>query len=493
MNKLKNILHASRTGTILLGLHLIILLASFLAFGKDVSGDQATYIGLARGLEQGVYSYWTGIFDPPPVETYRTHGYPAFLVFVRWFSHSVLAIRIAQAALYLSSLLLLARWMHRQEQGDLKRNVFLLLLLPQFQILYYAHVVFPEMLMVMVCTAAVVLGWGEHPSSRRSVLLGLILAAGFWVRPVFLLFPLLVLLGDLVLIRGAARKHQLRQNLLIALVFLLGGPIPFGLWNWNTHGTFKPVPLSGSSVVTNLGFWQVRLPGYGSMHYFHYNYFGNEFIPWVTADEAERYYADYHAQWARIDSVSAPMMTAEDRANIPVMTERHDSLFITRSPQYTMALDKAIRDETVRSIKEEPGYYLATRLYSAVRLWVTNINYPMQQLIYRPGTGERPIVGRPAGLGAWAKALVPFLITAFTFGIGLVLIVRAVWRSPQRWLKRRYALYLIGYLWLIHVPMVMQSRYLVPVHMITVACIALAVVEPREQRKSPGDQVDVVL
>ena len=33
-------------------------------------------------------------------------------------------------------------------------------------------------------------------------------------------------------------------------------------------------------------------------------------------------------------------------------------------------------------------------------------------------------------------------------------------------------LYVIAYIWLIHIPMSIQSRYTVPVHAITLACIA---------------------
>jgi len=477
MKELNTLLNAPRAGTVLLSLHLVMLLASFFAFGNEISGDQATYLGLARGLEQGVFSYWTGVFDPPPIETYRTHGYPAFLVLVRWISHQLITIKVEQALLHVLGLFLVSGWLHRQVNGDRKRNLFLLLLLPQFQIIYYVHQVFPEALMGVICTTAVVLGWEQRPGTWRTIFLGVVLAAGFWVRPVFLLFPALVIVADLVFAKNVERGPVLRRNLLTSAIFLLTGPLPFGIWNLNTHGHFKPVPLSGSAVVTNLGFWQLRLPGYGSMHYFHYNYFGNEFISWVTADEAEKYYATYQAQWARIDSMTRPAMTADDARFLPEMTAKYDSLFITRSPQYTMALDKAIRSETLRSIKTEPGYYLASRIYTTVRLWVTNINYPMQRLIYRPGTKERPITGRPSGLGGWAKATVPFLITAFTFGIGLTLIIRSVWMGRERWRERRYALYLIGYLWMIHIPMVMQSRYLVPIHMITIACIALALAD----------------
>ena len=484
MERIDKWLRSPRTAIVLLVLHALIIILSFVAFGKEVSGDQATYLGLARGLEEGVFSYWTGVYEPPPIEVYRTHGYPVFLWAVRALSHNVFAVKFAQALVYVCALWLLLHWLRRGDDGVRRGNLFLLLMLPQFQMVFYVHEVFPEILMALICTSAGVLGLREHLTAPRAILMGILLATGFWVRPAFLLFPLLVIGADLLFAGRAERWTLAGRNLLMGAVFAVLGPLPFAAWNLHTHGYFKPTPLSGSAVVSNLGFWQLRLPGYGSMHYFHYNYFGSEFIPWVSEDEAATHYATYQEQWSRIYAQADPSMTLEDRHLIPDMTAHHDSLFVTRSAQYAVALDRAISAETWRSIKEEPGYYLASRLYSAVRLWITNVNYPVERIIWR-SEGERPILGRPAGLAGWAKALVPFLVTFFSFGIGLLLLLRSVLRHRAFWSMHRFPLYLIFYIWVIHIPMVIQSRYLVPVHMLAIFCITLALTIPKGWTTAP--------
>ncbi len=480
MERLKELLSRRGTRNMLLVLHLLMMVAAFAVFGSRPSGDQATYLGLAEGLERGAFSYWHGIIDPPPIETYRTHGYPAFLWSVRQFSQDLSAVRMAQTLLHLFTLLLLLRWAGRHPQGLLRQNVLLLLLLPQFQLLHYAHEILPEAVMVLLCTAIGLGGMGTA-GMRRAWLLGLLIAAGFWVRPVLLLFPLFVLLADLFLTRGPERRLLLRQHAVTLIVFLIAAPIPFGLWNLRTHGVFKPVPISGSAVISNMGLWQHRLPAYGSMRYFHYNYFGREIVPWVDDDAAARNYAEYNVQWDRIEAAAEPFMSEADRRNIPVM-EGHKDLFITRSAGYTMALDSIIRRETMASIQAEPGHYLATRAYTALRLWFTNINRPMIHWVFTPDAGDRPVVGWPASPGGWVAMLAPFLITAITFGLGGLFLLWRILRDQQRWHARRYALYLIGYLWLIHVPMSIQSRYLVPVHALVVLCIAMAWVEWRAGR-----------
>ena len=478
LNRVRARLASPATGRMLLALHVLVLVASFVVFEPTASGDQATYIGLAEGLEQGTFSYWNGIYDPPPLETYRTHGYPAFLVAVRWFSHSDFAIKLAQALLYLAALWLAWRWLSRPPNDRSVGSVFLLLMLPQAQMLFYVHRVFPEIPMALCCTLAVVLGTRRQLGFRGILMLGLVLAAAFWVRPVMLLFPVMVLLGEFVLLRGAERMASIRGVLMYTAVFAVCGPLPFAAWNHAAHGTWRPVPISGSAVISNIGFWQLRLPGYGSRHYFQLNYFGREVVPWVSADEAEAHYARYQEQWRRIDAVAAAGITARDRELLPAMAADHYALFATRSAPYTLALDRAIAAENRKAILAEPGYYVATRVYTAVRLWITNINLPMQHVVYGPEPGARPAVGRPAGLAGWATAMVPFAISAVTFGLGGLLLVWRIMRNRKDWLAFRYALYLIAYLWVIHIPMSMQSRYLVPVHIVTVACIAIALVRP---------------
>lgn len=477
-NRILDLLDRPSFRTLLLVLHVLIVCVVVI---KDNvrSPDEATYMGLARSMEKGGYSVWQDILDPPPTDVVRTHGYPTFLFLIAKLGGDRRAVFAVQALLYLGMLTILLSLLAAGKGNVVGRqNIFLLIMLPQFQIVYYVGQIFPEILMAFAGVMAVFLAWRRDRLSHQ-VILGAVLAIGFWVRPVFLLFPLFMLLADLVLVKGMERWKTMKWNVLALFFFLLLGPLPFTLWNLNAHGVARPVPLTGSALISNLGIWQLRLPGYGTMHYFQYNYFGREIIPAVDPDEAEMYYQRYQEQWSRIDSVTRGSMTQQDEVLLPLMEQ--DSLYVTRSPEYTVALDRAIASENRRMILDEPMHYLATRLYAAVRLWVTNINLPMEKIVYRPTPGVRPVVGKPVGLMGWAKALVPFLITVSTFGVGIPLLILSVWRDPRRWYDRRYMLYLIGYVWMIHIPMVIQSRYTVPVHGLAIACFAFMISDRRSR------------
>ncbi len=468
----------------LMAVHVVLLLVA-IALPQPPSPDEATYLALAESMTHGGFSVWDGIYDPVPVEVHRTHGYPAFLMVVRMVSKSKFFLGLVQGALYLLALWLVLRYLRTQEDADLRRNVFLLAMLPQLQLLYYVGQVFPEPLMVLLLTA-LALSYGRGMGRLHDPWVRiLLLVVAFWVRPIVLLLPLFLLVVDLFLEPRAQWIATGKRQLVVIAGFVLLGPFLFACWNLRTHGYFKPVPLTGSAVISNLGLWQLRLPGYGTVHYFQYNTFGREIIPWVDEANAARYYSAYQEQWDRIEARAATAMTPEDRAHVPAMMEHN--VWATRSPAYTIALDQAIREENWAMIKADPWYYLVSRLYTSVRLWVTNINLPMERVIYRLSPGEHPRVGRPAGAMGWAKALIPFLITFVTFGLGLPFLLISVIRDPRRWYARRYLLATVGYVWLIHIPMLIQSRYTVPVHVLAILCIVLALTD-RKQAPAPVGQ-----
>lgn len=453
--------------------HGLVLVLAFIP-SYPPSPDQETYFALADGLSSGSFSVWNGIIDPAPQDVLRTHGYPAFLLLVRGFSAQPHVLFVIQSFLYLMTLFLILAMLGGTSDKLLRQSVFLLLMLPQVQLLYYIHQVFPETLMVLLCTWTV----GHAIQERRGVgslmALGTLVAGLFWVRPIMLFFPVFMLVMDLIF--ASKRLQRIKRNAVVFIIFIMLGPLPFAYWNMTTHGVFSPIPLGGSAINSNLGIWQLRLPGYGTMHYFQYNYFGREFLPMVSEDEAATYYAEYQSQWRRINEESTKQMTEEDRRNAEAMYDRKNTLYATRSPAYTMALNDAIAKENRAMIENDPIYYLGSRCYAAIRLWITNINMPMEKIVYEPSNGVRPIVGRPSGWRGWATALVPFLLTLATFGVGLPLVFWSVIRRPAWWLPHRYALYMIGYVWIVHVPMSIQSRYTVPVHALAIACITWAIV-----------------
>lgn len=484
VRKASELLWDGRTLGSLGAIHVLLVILA-VSMPQPPSPDEATYLALADSMADGGFSVWHDVYDPAPVEVHRTHGYPAFLLAVRSISGSRHFLGLVQGVLYLFALWLVVRWLRGLENGVFLSNLFLLLMVAQIQLLRYVGQVFPETLMVLFLTAyALSLNGGAHLGRDRWLLM-VLLAASYWVRPITMLLPAFVLVGDLLLQPKSQRWHSARGHVMVAIGFVLLGPLPFAWWNWKNHGYFRPHPLTGSAVISNLGIWQLRLPGYGTVHYFQYNTFGRELIPWVDEEEASHHFDRYQAQWERIEQRAAPAMTPEDRERVPVMME-HPTLWATRSPGYTRALDDAIRKENVSMIKAEPWYYLATRMYTAVRLWVTNVNLPMEEVVYRPSPGIYPRVGKPAGSIGWIKVLTPFAITFITFGVGLPFIVLSIFRDRRRWYERRYLVMVIAYVWLIHVPMLIQSRYTVPVHVLAVLCLTLAIADRQGTRSHPG-------
>lgn len=465
---------------VLVCIHAAMLLGVVL-MPHPTSPDEAIYKGLAISMEHGGFSIWDGIYEPAPVEVHRTHGYPFLMLLLRRISTGTALLYLVQALMHLASILIVLRYLGGGAQSVVRRNLFLLLLLPQLQLMHYVGQVFPEIVMSFLLTAWAV----SYVSGRNGMghqLLRIVLAASsFWVRPIAILLPLFIVVGDVLIMRGSDRWIVLRRNVVLLVGFGLLGPLPFAMWNLRTHGYFTPLTLTGSAVISNMGIWQLKLPGYGTMHYFQYSTFGREFVSTVDDSTAARNYARYQEQWQRILAKTDTFMSAKDRERVPFMA-RHHQLWPTRSARYTVALDHAIAEENRAMIKEEPGYYLASRLYAAVRLWVTNINMPIERVLYRPSPGEFPVIGRPQGSGGWAKALLPFIITFITFGLGIPYLIVAVWRNRQRWYERRYMLYFIAYVWWVHIPMAIQSRYTVPVHVLAIACITLALTDRRQER-----------
>lgn len=471
-------LNSTRTTGFLVALHVAMLLV-VVYIPQPPSPDEMTYMSLAESMEHGSYSVWYGEYDPAPIEVHRTHGYPAFLLAIRSISSSKMLLRAVQATLHLLTLLIGVHYLRRSPLATYKANSFLFLMLPQLQLLYYVGQVFPEVLISFFLTALALSYTSHGVRPFHTVLRIVLLGAAFWVRPIVLLLPLFILIADLLLLRGMARLSAFKRHAIVALGFALVAPIPFGLWNLKSHGRFSPVPLTGSAVISNLGLWQLRLPGYGTIRYFQYNTFGREFIPWVDTSTAATYFAQYEAQWDRIEERAAPYMSTADMERVPRMME-HPWLWATRSADYTVALDRAIAKENLAMVKAEPFYYLVTRLYTAARLWITNINLPMERTIYRVTPGVHPIVGRPQNASGWVMACVPFAVTFFSFGLGLPFLMISVWRNRRVWFERRYLLYVIAYVWFVHIPMAIQSRYTVPVHVLAILCITLALTDRSE-------------
>jgi len=168
--------------------------------------------------------------------------------------------------------------------------------------------------------------------------------------------------------------------------------------------------------------------------------------------------AEYHAQWDRIDAAAAPFLSDRDRANLPTMRSRPE-LFLTYDTPYTLARSQAIEREYAARIREAPGYYLATRVYTAARVWITGVNVAR---LHEPGFKSKLV------------ALYPTVVSFLSFGLGLPF---AAWAIARRGSARASTLpfWLFGFVyWGAHVPMSIQSRYTVPMHLGALVLVAAA-------------------
>lgn len=453
-------LAGARLFWVLLLLNLLATAAVVAATLHTVSGDQYTYLGYADGLLHGRYSYWYFLPDYIP-DTFRNPGYPLFLLLLKAVGLPELGVRMVQVGLYVATIALLLKIAARREAPHswLLRNLFLLLLLPNVQLAYFAAVIFPEVLVAFLVAAygAVALLWPTG-TWKRTIALALLAGLIFQARPIFILFPLAQLALDFWLDRKAAFSWV--QAVVLLSVF--GSTmLPYALWNQHHHGVLKPTSLEGGAGVMQIGFWALRMPGYHETRYWG-NQMGEEVISFTDSAAIPAHIAAFNREWDAIDAQCAPLLTARDRRYLPQMRQHHN-LFPTYSSAYTIKREKLLMQANLANIRREPGYYLKTRLYTLVRLWVTGVQ-----------VGAWRAAASPL---AKIKVLYPAVVSGVTFLLALVSIGWALLRQRSLYASRTWwlSLALVVYFGVVHLPFAIQARYTVPVRTWLLLSIALAI------------------
>jgi hypothetical protein len=440
----------------LLVLNVLVTCAVFYGFRNAISGDHYTYLKYVEGLKQGRYSLWYNLPEYIP-DTFRNPGYPLFLYAISFFTNSLLAIKVIQLLLYMASLGLILRVIARHETAYLMRNVFLLLLLPNIQLAYFSAVVFPEILVCFLVTAYFYVSVSYPQSWTRSLYLALLAGAVFQVRPVFLFFPALQLALEFLLNRRSFRWAPA----LATLVVFGATMIPYGAWNYQRNGVFKVTSLEGGGGVMQLGFWAFRIPNYQEQRYW-FNTAGDELVQFVDAEQVPANIKAFNAEWDSIDAQSAPLLSPLDRKYVPMMKSKRmtEFLFPTYSAAYTQKREKLLVHYTVQNILANPGYYLKTRVYTFVRLWVTGVQR-------RDWAAATTLVQK-------VKVTYPAIVSGITFLIALIVVPLALLRSRPLSYDFYLALAVVAYFGLIHLPFAIQARYTIPVRPLYLFTIGLA-------------------
>ncbi len=456
---------------ILLGLNALVACAVCYGFRHQISGDHFTYLGYVEGLARGRYSYWYFFPDYIP-DTLRNPGYPVFLYLLSLVSRSVGWIQLVQLAFYLVAVGLVVRVILRQtpdsSSGRVAAAIFLLLLLPNVQMAYYAAVVFPEILTTFLVTAYFAVVVFTTPAHwMRAVALGLLTGALFQSRPVVLFFPVVQFGLEWLLRRG-----QFRAGVALAQLLVYGlTMMPYALWNQRHHGQFKITSIEGGAGVMQLGFWGFRMPGYKEMRTFG-NTMGDEPIKFVEPPEVPGYIAQFNREWDEMDRQLAPYHTHQDSLYLARMRHDYPLLIVTRSAPLTKAREALMLHSTLQHIAAEPGYYLKTRIYTFFRLFITGVQLDDLARAHSPT--------------ALLKVLYPFLVSAFTFLFAVVLVPLALWRRRVGGFAFWLALLLTLYFGAIHVPFSIQARYTTPIRLLFIYTVAVSATGLLQSRRPVG-------
>ncbi|HEX5652247.1 MAG TPA: hypothetical protein VFX58_04185 [Chitinophagaceae bacterium] len=461
---MKVLLSSKATHYALLGLNIVVIFVMFFVSAQAEFPDANSYWHMARGFRHGVFSSWyfLPVYTP---ETLRTWGYPVFVYLCQLIYDAPITVKLVQLILHFITLWLCLRLIFHFRKELLSRNLFLLLMLPNVQLPYYAGQVAAETTSIFCITLFIFIWYTHTDSIRKMLYLALIAFIGFQIRPVFMLIPFLLVAYKLFFER---RKLGYYLGFLFLFSILL---VPFGLWNKKAHGIFKITPLEGGVGAANLGFWSFRLPdGYHPKFYWD-SHFKSDFTQPSFVQDEERVAAQqqYEQEWMEINKELEKYITAEDSVRLAVYKEKKYKLWEVMSSGYTHARENLLKQYLVRDIKAHPWYYFKTRIYTAARVWFTGIN--------KSDFENASVSGK-------VRLLYPFLVTFTFIFCGLLFLLFSLFRGWLAWRIYWPIFLFILYYGMAHLPFGVQARYTVPVHIFILMLLSIVIGQLLNKPKS---------
>jgi hypothetical protein len=465
MTALTNFLNSRKT---IAALFIINFFSALIAFYMANSGtfmDAKDYWFIAEGLTKGKFTSWY-FLDTYYPETLRTPGYPLFLFLVKSVWNAEILVKLIQLGLYYCSLLLAYKLVRKLSgSNNVPAVVFLFLTAVNIQIPFYSGYISPETICIFLTISFMYILIVKERNFKNAVVLGLIAGLLFSMRPAFLLFPVLLTSYILFFNRKSA-KFALIQLSVFGLTLL-----PFAAWNYTHHGVFKPTPLEGGAGVANIGYWSFKLPvGYTERFYWNSTVTPDWTNP-VHMPEAEREAnrIRFEAEWLQLLASQRNLLSQEDSQNIKLMkSDKNPGIFILYNSQYTLAREKNLWNGLMQHIREEPLFYLKTRVYSFFRVYFTGIN-------------TRDLAENPSVSGK-LKTLYPFAVTFTCILLGLMLsLIYFVLKRKKMENGLKLLLLISLYQGLVHIPFAIQARYTVPVHFCIL--IMVSIILPRLFKK----------
>ncbi|HRH38449.1 MAG TPA: hypothetical protein PK760_08895, partial [Flavobacteriales bacterium] len=367
MHRLQTLLDNRTARRVLWCLNGIVIALMMWATRNERSGDHGTYMALADGILAGRYSMQSWMHDFIP-DTFRTPGFPLYLAGIIKVFGAWQAIQGVQLVLYVISLHLMLRIIARFDGSWLTGNIALLCLLPLVNVPYYITQVLPEIPTLACVTASVYLLTRPYRLSwLNAVALGLLYGFSFQCRPVYMLMPPLLALGALW---ANKRSFDLRGHALAIVVFVIT-LVPYSMWNKEHHGVFSPTPLEGGGGVMHFGIWAGAIPDHQEHRYWS-NFTGDEIVRFVPEDSVASNIAAYEREWDDVQARLAPLKTHTDS----LMEKAFDHGLCparTYNTRYTLERERLLKEKAKALAAHKPGYALAYKSWSALRLWVIGI------------------------------------------------------------------------------------------------------------------------
>jgi len=454
MRVLQRMLEHSLARPALWGLQLLAIAAMMWATRNEIFGDHGSYLALAEGILHGHYShYWH--LDTPVPDTFRTPGFPLYIAAVVSVFGSWKAIMGLHLALYLLAIHLMLRIIARFDPRPLAGNLALLFLLPLVNVPYYITQLSPEIpTLAAITTVIYLLLRKDRLSWMDAVALGLLYGFIFQCRPIYLWLPPVIAIAAW----WAKRQAFDRRGHLVALSLFAITLLPYGSWNKQRHGVFQITPLEGGGGVVHMGIWSGLIPGHQEHRYWS-NFAGDEIVRFTPADSIAKNIAAYEADWDAVMDSLAPYLTEEDSVMMASF-DRGEGAVRTFNTRYTQERERLLKQHTIALALERPGYAMAYKSWSALRLWVIGIQ--------RDKFLEASAVGKVKLLYPTVMTLSILLLSAFFITIAFRRKLLSLGATQPLWLH-------LLYFGLIHIPFVIQVRYTTPVRPAMVALLALAV------------------
>lgn len=447
---LSRLLNSKVTYKYLLVFNGILACVLFYFFRDYTGGDEKHYLSYAQGLEYGRFSQWWFLQDYVP-DTVRTPGYPVFLFLVEKISSSIYFIKGIQLLLYTSSVFLVLKIASQYDPGYRLKNIFLFLLLPYVQVVIFSVIIQPEALMTFLLTLYIYLDSLKMRLDLKYTLLGLVSGCIFLVRPVFLFFPVLIFIFNIITQRN---KFHWGFGISMLIIYFLS-ILPYGIWNFKNHHVLSITPIEGAGGVFSLGYWSFKMPGYKEKRYWG-NFMSDELIAFTPKAEEGKYINAYNKEWDFIDSSCAQYLSPSDKMNLEEMGN-YQGLFKTYNAKYTLERERLLKRLTVEHFKEEPGFTLKTKLFTAIRLWFTGV--------------QLSEVNNSNFLRQF-YAIYFSAVSAIFFLASLILIPLAFFKKKISWNRSSTAIVLIIYFGLTHLVFALQAKYTVPLRLILLLLLA---------------------